>query len=304
MQDPDPTFRPLPGKPVDLGHGLRRIVAPNPSPMTFRGTNTYLLGRRALAVIDPGPDDSDHLTSILAAVGPGQSVSHILVTHAHLDHSPLARRLSQATGAPVLAFGDALAGRSAVMQDLAAAGLMRGGEGVDTGFAPDIIVTDKEVIPGDGWTLQVWHTPGHFGNHIALGWGDQLFSGDLVMGWATSLISPPDGDLTDFMASCMQIRTKDWTCLHPGHGGPVTATADRIEWLIAHRLQREAQILTALNDGPANATTLAARIYTNVPAALLPAAKRNVLAHLIDLLYKSHVFHAGDLNSETVFRTH
>ncbi|KMK66972.1 MBL fold metallo-hydrolase [Puniceibacterium sp. IMCC21224] len=302
MQDPDPSFRPQHGLTDTLRPGLRRIVAPNPSAMTFRGTNTYLLGERALAVIDPGPDDPTHLAAILAALKPGQSISHIIVTHAHRDHSPLSRALSRATGAPVLAFGDAQAGRSAVMQRLADSGLMEGGEGVDFAFMPDIAVPDGAVISGDGWDLEVLHTPGHFGNHIALGWGQQLFCGDLVMGWATSLVSPPDGDLTDFMASCARVRAGNWARLHPGHGAPINEPLTRIDWLISHRQSREAQILAALGSGPADAATLAAQIYTEIPPDLLPAAARNTLAHLVDLVTKSKVVHNGSLRSTSRFQ--
>ena len=276
-------FDPPIGTAETLEPGLRRIVAPNPSPMTWRGTNTYLVGETGLAVIDPGPDDPAHLRAILEAVGPGQHVSHILVTHAHLDHSPLARGLAQATGAPVLAYGDARAGRSAVMQMLEANGLAGGGEGVDAGFAPDIALADGDTVQGDGWEIRALWTPGHFGNHLAFLWGDVGFSGDLVMGWASSLVSPPDGDLTDFMASCRRLRSGSWRVLHSGHGAPIDAPAERLDWLIAHREGREAQIRDALADGPASAAALAARIYRETPSALLPAATRNVFAHLVDL---------------------
>ena len=197
-------FDPKAGDPETLAIGLRRVLAPNPSPMTFRGTNTYLVGERELAVIDPGPDSDSHLEALLAALTPGQSISHIVVTHAHIDHSPLAAQLAKRTGAKIWAFGDASAGRSPVMQDLASQGLAGGGEGVDAAFQPDQIVGHGDQISGDGWTLDAIHTPGHFGNHLAFGWNDVCFTGDHVMGWASSLVSPPDGDLTDFMASSGQ----------------------------------------------------------------------------------------------------
>ncbi len=301
MSDPDPAFRPAAGVPEEIAPGLRRVLAPNPSPMTFRGTNTYLLGTRGIAVIDPGPDDSGHLDAILAALRPDQTVSHIVVTHAHLDHSPLSRRLSQATGAPVLGFGDSLAGRSAIMRDLASSGLMGGGEGVDTGFKPDTTTPDGAVIEGDGWRLDVLHTPGHFGNHIALGWEDSLFCGDLVMGWATSLVSPPDGDLSDFMASCRRLQTGRWSRFHPGHGAPIEAPWERLSWLIDHRLAREASILTALAERPSTATDLAHAIYKDTPANLMRAASRNVLAHLVDLTKKSSVAPIGTLSAQAIF---
>ncbi len=306
MQDPDPSFQPVPGVAEPLAPGLRRIVAPNPSPMTFRGTNTYLLGtgipgKGALAVIDPGPDDPAHLQAILDALGPSQSISHILVTHAHVDHSPLARPLSEATGAPVLAFGRAEAGRSPVMAALAADGLAGGGEGVDAGFAPDITLRDGEEVAGDGWSITALHTPGHMGNHLSFAWGDALFCGDLVMGWASSLVSPPDGDLTDFMAACRRLRARPWRVFHPGHGAPIADPAARLDWLIDHRAAREAQVIDALVAGPATAQALAARIYTDTPPALLPAAARNVFAHLIDLYGKNRVAPEGPLSADAVF---
>jgi len=294
-------FDPPIGEAEALQPGLRRIVAPNPSPMTWRGTNTYLLGTRGLAVIDPGPDDPAHLAAILRAVGPGQHISHILVTHAHLDHSPLSRALSRETGAPVLAYGDAQAGRSAVMQMLADQGLAGGGEGVDAAFAPDQVIADGQDINGDGWSLRVLWTPGHFGNHLAFLWGDVAFCGDLVMGWATSLVSPPDGDLTDFMASCDRLRAAAPRVLHSGHGAAMTDPMARIDWLLAHRRTREAAILDALAKGPSDIRSLTRMIYTDTPPELLPAAERNVFAHLVDLLQKSQVRPHGLLSASTIF---
>ena len=300
MTPPD-DFDPPVGKAIELEPGLRRIVAPNASPMTYRGTNTYLIGTREIAVVDPGPASLPHLEAILAALEPGQSVSHILVTHTHIDHSPLAASLAQRTGAPILAFGTAHAGRSPVMTRLAEAGLAGGGEGVDTAFRPDVTLADGETVTGDGWSLEVIHTPGHIGNHIALGWGDLCLTADHVMGWATSLVSPPDGDLTDFMASCRRLRAHNWRAFHPGHGGPIADPGGRLDWLIEHRLTRERQILAALESGPATARALAERIYTETPAALIPAAERNVFAHLVDLAGKSSVAPVGDLASTATF---
>ena len=301
MSLPPDDFNPVPGVPQDVGRGIRRIVAPNPSPMTYRGTNTYLVGATDLAVIDPGPAIPAHLDAILAAIGPGQRIARILVTHAHVDHSPLARPLAAATGAPVLAFGDADAGRSAVMEGLAAAGLAGGGEGVDRDFAPDQVLADGDVVEGPDWRLEVIHTPGHMGNHIALALGDACFTADHVMGWASSLVSPPDGDLTDFMASCRRLRARDWRVFHPGHGAPVTDPAGRLDWLIAHREGREAEIRAALARGPATARDLARAIYTDTPPALLPAAERNVFAHLVDLTGRGIVAPAGTLAAGAVF---
>lgn len=302
MTQPPDEFDPPIGVALSLAPTLRRILAPNPSPMTYRGTNTYLLGHRAIAVIDPGPPSEPHLAAILTALEPNQHISHIIVTHSHIDHSPLAAALSKRTGAPILAFGGPTAGRSDVMSELATAGLAGGGEGIDTEFSPDQTLADGEIITGDGWSLEVIHTPGHLGNHIALAWGAACFTADHVMGWASSLVSPPDGDLTDFMASCHRLRTRDWSVFHPGHGAPIDDPAARLDWLIGHRNSRETAILNLLSDAPATARHLAERIYTETPAALLGAAERNVFAHLIDLTGKSIVSSDGALSATATFR--
>lgn len=300
MRDPQPDFRPVPGAAETLSPGLRRVLAPNPSPMTFRGTNTYLLGESDLAIIDPGPLDMQHLTAILDAVGSAR-VTAICVTHAHVDHSPLAKTLSERVDAPIYAFSDAQGGRSAVMQDLAQSGLVGGGEGVDAAFRPDICLADGDELCGAGWSLRAIHTPGHFGNHLSFAWDDTLFCGDLVMGWASSLVSPPDGDLTDFMASCRRLQDGDWSVFHSGHGAPITAPQERLDWLIRHRLSRETAVLEALKTGPATSAELAQRIYTDTPPPLMPAAARNVLAHLIDLYEKNRVSPVERLSADAPF---
>ncbi|MBU2963051.1 MBL fold metallo-hydrolase [Citreicella sp. C3M06] len=300
MQDPQAEFNPVPGEADWLAPGLRRILAPNPSPMTFRGTNSYILGEDEVAVIDPGPDSAEHLDALLAAIG-GARVAAVLVTHAHLDHSPLARALAQATGAPVCAFGDALEGRSPIMQRLAASGLAGGGEGVDAAFAPDEVLADGATLSGDCWALEALHTPGHFGNHLCFAWDDTLFSGDLVMGWATSLVSPPDGDIAAFLSSLDKLTARDWSVLHPGHGAPVHTPSERIGFLANHRRAREGQILDALAHCGGNAASIAARIYTELSPALLPAATRNVFAHLVDLSLRQQVTFAGELSENAYF---
>jgi glyoxylase-like metal-dependent hydrolase (beta-lactamase superfamily II) len=284
-----------------LGPGIRRILARNPSPMTHHGTNTYLLGEGDVAVIDPGPADTDHLRAILAALAPGERISHVFVTHAHLDHSPLARAVADATGAPVLAFGDARSGRSALMEELARAGSLDGGEGVDAGFSPDIVLADGEEVAGSGWQLRALHTPGHFGNHMSFQWDDTVFCGDHVMGWASSLVSPPDGDMGAYMASLQRLAATGVRRLHSGHGDPILDAQARISELTRHRRAREDAICLALGDGPADAAMLAARIYTDTPATLMRAAARNVLAHLIDLAERKRIEAHGNLTPATLF---
>lgn len=277
-----PHFAPIAGQAITLEPQLRLVLAPNPSPMTYLGTNTYILGTDQLCVIDPGPDIDAHLDALLTAIGQ-KPVSHIIVTHNHLDHSPLAKRLSDATGAKIHAFGDHLAGRSAIMSRLANQGLAGGGEGIDLDFSPDVLLKDGETIETADWHLKIFHTPGHIGNHISLIWGDAIFTGDHVMGWASSLVSPPDGDLTDFMASCTALQSVPARVYYSGHGAPIDAPIARLDWLIAHRKSREAQIRNHLTLGSATPTEITECIYLGVAPALQAAAQRNVFAHLIDM---------------------
>ncbi len=283
-----------------LTPGLRRLVAPNPSPMTFQGTNTYILGSEKVVVIDPGPDNTEHLNAILAAIGSGE-LQFIFVTHSHLDHSPLASKLNLETNAPVLAFGDSLAGQSQVMRDLSKQGLTGGGEGVDTDFHPDHIVRDREFFATNEWQLEVIHTPGHMGNHISLRWGDSIFCGDLVMGWASSLVSPPDGDLHDFYASCEKLKNRKPKVLYPGHGEPITDASDRIDWLVAHRQERTAEILALLAEAALTINEITAKIYDDTPIELHPAAARNIFAHLVDLETRAIVRAAPKLALNATF---
>jgi len=227
--------------------------------------------------------DDAHLAAILTATDGGRRISHILVTHSHVDHSPLARPLSEVTGAPVLAFGDSGAGRSARMANLSLTADLGGGEGVDHAFWPDQRLADGDVLKTAEWQVRAIATPGHFSNHLCFAWQDCLFSGDHVMGWATTLVSPPDGDLTAFMQSLARLQGRNDRRYYPGHGGPVEDPEGMLAHQIAHRKSREAQILEALKDGPATPMALARRIYTEIPPALIPAAARNVFSHLLDL---------------------
>jgi hydroxyacylglutathione hydrolase len=280
----DLTHAPPVGRPETLAPGLRVVTAPNPGPMTFTGTRTYLLGDDALAVIDPGPDDPAHRAALLAAIA-GAPVTAVLVTHAHRDHSAGARAFADAVGAPVLAHGDPAAARSPTMTRLAAAGGLGGGEGIDATFAPDQPIRDGAVVRGPGWTLTALATPGHTADHLSFAWeeGGALFTGDHVMGWATTLISPPDGDLAAFRASLARLRARPEPVYYPGHGAPVRDPVPLVDHILAHRAAREAEIVAALAQGPATIAELVARIYAGVDPALHGAAARNVLAHLLDL---------------------
>ncbi len=291
--------RPKAGELQHLEPGLSCVLAPNPSPMTYWGTNTYLLGRETLAVIDPGPQDDVHLAALVRAID-GRNVSHIIVTHSHSDHSPLARSLANATGAPVCAFGDSSAGRSAIMRELG--GNVGGGEGVDTDFAPDLTLRHGQRIETEDWGMEVLHTPGHFCNHISLIWGNAAFTGDHLMGWASSLVSPPDGDLTDFMASCDALMASGITRAYSAHGAPIQDAQSRLADLVAHRHLREAQIIKALQDAPATSQEIANAIYIDTPDALMGMAARNVLAHLIDLTQRGLAAPIGRLDAGATFK--
>jgi len=289
------------GQSVTLAPGLRCVLAPNASPMTYTGTNTYLLGTRDIAVIDPGPPDEDHLTAILDTLEAHQRISHIMVTHSHIDHSPLAMVLAQVTGARVYGFGGSSAGRAEVMASFSDLG---GGEGIDATFLPDVILAHDTRVEGTDWSLTALHTPGHMGNHLCFHWheGNALFSGDLVMGWATSMVSPPDGHLTDFMASLEMLAHRDPVSTYfSGHGLPIEDPAARVRELLTHRRMRESQILSSLQITAQTPKELTARIYTDVNRALLPAAERNVVAHLIDLAERKQVKHEGKLSATSRF---
>ena len=299
MSSINAVFAPEPGVPHAVAPGVTLILAPNASPMTERGTNTYLVGDgTALCVIDPGPADPAHRAAILSALPEGARIDTILVTHTHLDHSPGAAPLAAQTGARVLAFGDSHSGRSARMRDLASQDL-GGGEGLDHAFRPDAVLADGQGVETGAGAITALHTPGHLGNHLCFRWRDIVFSGDHLMGWAPSLVSPPDGDLTDFMRSLSVIESLGALTLLPGHGAPIADGAARAREIRAHRLLREAAILQALASGPSTAWHITETVYTDTPRALLPAALRNVLAHLIDLNARHLLQFDGPISPQT-----
>ncbi|MBZ4023149.1 MBL fold metallo-hydrolase [Rhodobacter sp. TJ_12] len=285
-----------------LTEGIRRIVAPNPSPLTYHGTNTYVLGNGRVAVLDPGPEIATHLQAILDGLGTAETVAAILVTHAHLDHSEGARTLATRTGAPVFAYGPPQAGRSAVMETLAAEGLAGGGEGVDASFFPDQVLGHGTRLSLGDWAVTALFTPGHFCNHLSFRMGEAIFTGDVVMGWSSTLISPPDGDLGDYYESLDVLAAENAQVFYPAHGDPITDPAARLAELRAHRAARTEQILATLADqGPATTTALTAAIYTDTPPDLQFAARRNVFAHLVELEKAGRVSATPTLASEAVF---
>ncbi|WP_406736526.1 MBL fold metallo-hydrolase [Thioclava sp. GXIMD4215] len=283
-------------------YGIRHVLAPNPSPMTQNGTNSYLLGQGDVAVIDPGPLDEAHLAAILAALGPDERITHILVTHAHLDHSAGARALAAKTGAATYGFGAPQAGRSALMQRLAEEGQLGGGEGIDHDFLPDHNLADGAQITVGGARITAHHTPGHFSNHLSFEFGTTVFSGDVVMGWTSTVISPPDGDLASYFAALDRLESLAPHQLLAGHGAPILAPRKRIGQLRAHRLARHAQITEATHADPVCATTLARQIYGDLPPRILQAATRNCLAHLIDMMEKDELSVAGPITDQAIFQ--
>ncbi len=284
-----------------LADGLQVVTAPNAGPMTFTGTRSYLLGDTEVALIDPGPDDPAHFAALGRALA-GRRLSHVIVTHSHLDHSPLAKRMSRAFDAPVYGFGESHAGRSELMNGLAAQGGLDGGEGIDKAFKPDITVKDSDVITGQGWQLCAVHTPGHLSNHLCYAWHDYLFSGDHVMGWATTLVSPPDGDMAQFMASLRNLQNRPEKIYFPGHGAPIDNPQEMLTHQLDHRQKRENQILEAVFDGNHTIDSITAKIYADIDKRLLPAASRNVLAHIIGLVGQGTVLPVGRLRRDGQFQ--
>ncbi len=275
---------------------IRRVVANNPGPFTFTGTGTYIVGRGKVAVIDPGPDQPEHLEAILAAVA-GETVTHILVTHHHSDHSPLAGPLKAATGAPIW-------GCAVTSLETAADSTVKTEAGHDLSFRPDVSICEGATIQGDGWTIEAIPTPGHTSNHIcfALLEENALFSGDHIMGWSTTVITPPDGDMGAYFRSLDSIRARGFATLWPTHGPPVTEVDAFIGAYIAHRRQREAQVIKAVGDGLSTIGQMVPVLYADVDPRLHPAASRSVLAHLLDLAERGMVKTDGPAGPDSVYR--
>ena len=283
-------FVPCYGEAVPVAPGVVRLTARNPSPFTFHGTNSYLVGTDSLAVIDPGPDDDDHFQALLGAIG-GRPVSHILVSHTHRDHSPLAARLKARTGAEVLAEGPhrpARPPRAGETARLDASG--------DLDFRPDRRLSDGEPVHGDGWMLRTVLTPGHAANHaaFALEGTGILFSADHVMGWSTTVVAPPDGTMAAYMRSLEKLIDRDDRLLLPGHGGPVTAPRTFMRGLKAHRRMRERAILERVHRGDRTIAAIVAAIYRDIDPRLHGAARLSVLAHLEDLVARGLVQTEGE----------
>lgn len=286
-------FEPAYGRLVRVTPLIRRVVAPNSSPFTAWGTGTYVIGNGAVAVIDPGPADPAHIDAILSGLEAGETVSHLVVTHTHLDHSPGAALLKARTGAAVYGCGPhGLEGETVEA-------------GADHAYAPDQQLHDGNTLQGAGWTLEAVHTPGHTSNHLCYGLLEEaaLFTGDHVMGWSTSVVSPPDGDMARYMASLTKLLPRPDRLYYPTHGAPISAPQDYVRELIAHRTDREQQVLACLAEGIDEIPSMVARLYANVDARLHRAAGRSLLAHLIKLVDEGRVVCDGPPQSATRFRS-
>ena len=280
------TFEPRYGELVPVTPLISRVVANNPGPFTFMGTGTYIVGGKNVAVIDPGPDMPEHVDALKRALD-GKRVSHILVTHTHSDHSPAAKPLKEWSGAKTYAFGPHGSGRDDGPRVEA---------GGDMDFMPDVRVKDGETIAGNGYTFECVFTPGHTSNHMCFALNEEkaLFTGDHIMGWSTTVVTPPDGDMAQYMDSVRKLEARGDRTLYPTHGSPITEPQPFLAAYLAHRIDRENQVLAAVKDGLDTIPAMVARMYADVDKRLHPAASRSVLAHLIQLEEEGRVAKRGE----------
>jgi glyoxylase-like metal-dependent hydrolase (beta-lactamase superfamily II) len=273
------------GQVERLAPGIRRVLAGNPSPFTFTGTQTYIVGEGEVGVIDPGPDLPEHLDAILAATA-GERIIAILCTHTHRDHSPASRPLAAASGAPIIGCAPLALDDDGPRADAA----------FDFAYAPNRVLEDGETVEGPGWRLTAVATPGHTSNHLCLaleGTG-ALFTGDHVMGWSTTVVSPPDGDMALYMQSLDLLLRRDDKVYYPAHGPAVEKPHRHVRALIAHRRMREQQILRRLGEGEGRIPVMVEAMYRGTDPRLFPAAGRSVLAHLVDLEARGLVRSEGE----------
>jgi glyoxylase-like metal-dependent hydrolase (beta-lactamase superfamily II) len=291
----DKAFDLAPGAVEEVVPGVRRILCNNPGPFTFKGTVSYIVGRGKVAILDPGPLDETHIAALLHAVR-GETVTHIVVTHTHRDHSPAAASIKAATGAKTYGEGPHRAARSLVSLPPRSNG--------DTDFQPDVVLQDGDTVTGDSWSLTAITTPGHCANHMAYALDDTgvLFSGDHVMAWSTPIVAPPDGSMSEYMASLEKLLHRPEATYFPGHGGAVREGPRLVQQYIRHRRAREAAILKLLADGETDIPSLVSNIYVGLDPRLIAAAGRAVLAHLDDLVERGKVVTAGAPSLEGRYR--
>src|SRR3984885_14194425 len=285
----DKTFDLEPDTVKEVAPQVRAIVANNPGPFTFKGTVSYIIGRGKVAIVDPGPADDAHIAALLDAVR-GETVTHIFVTHTHRDHSPAVPKVKAATGATVFAEGPHRPARPRNIGET-----RRLDASADMDFAPDVKLADGDVVSGDGWTVEAITTPGHTANHMAYAFkkADLLFAGDHVMAWSTTIVAPPDGAMTDYMASLQKLARRSEPIYLPGHGAPVRDAQRYVQFLIRHRQAREASILHRLGKGAADIPTIVKAVYIGLDPRLTGAAALSVLAHLEDLVARRAVATEG-----------
>ncbi|HEY5209658.1 MAG TPA: MBL fold metallo-hydrolase [Stellaceae bacterium] len=271
---------------------IRRVVARNPSAFTFKGTGTYIVGKGQVAVIDPGPLLAEHVAALTGALA-GETVTHILITHTHIDHSPAAAPFKAATGAKTFGFGPHGSGRDlgAAFPENAAPGRVE--EGADRDFVPDIVMREGDTAAGPGWHLTALETPGHTSNHLcfALAEENAVFTGDHIMGWSTTAIGPPDGDMAAYKRSLARFLPAEAAAdsFWPTHGPPVRDTATLVQAYLTHRDEREALILRAMERGAVTVPEIVARVYIGLDPRLTRAAGGSVMAHLVELIDRGRV---------------
>ena len=294
----DKTLDLAPDTVDEVAPGVRRVMADNPGPFTFKGTMSYIIGRGKVAIVDPGPADDKHIAALLDAVR-NETVTHIFVTHTHRDHSPAVPAIKAATGATVYAEG-----RHRTARPLRIGEQKRLDASGDLDFRPDVTLKDGEVVTGDGWSVEAITTPGHCANHMAyaLKGTDMLFAGDHVMGWATTIVAPPDGAMSDYMASLNKLAKRPEQIYFPGHGPAIKEATRFVNYMILHRKAREDSILHRLAKGPTDIPTIVRASYIGIDPRLVGAAGMSVLAHLEDLVTRGVVATDGEPALDGVYR--
>ncbi len=293
------SFEPRYGEAVDIAPGIQRLTVNNPGPFTYHGTNSYIVGNDVVAIIDPGPDDPEHFDAMVNALK-GREVSHIFVSHTHADHSPLAKRLKETTGAPVLAEGPHRPARALHIGEQNPLDAS-----ADHDFSPDERLKHGEIVHGKDWSIEPVFTPGHTANHMAFSLVGQnvLFSADHVMAWATSIVAPPDGAMVDYMDSLETLLQRDEDVYFPGHGGRVVKAAKFVRALRTHRKMRERAVLERIRAGDRLIATMVKRIYRDVDPRLHGAAGLSVMAHIEDLVTRGDVVTKGPVSIDGEYQT-
>jgi glyoxylase-like metal-dependent hydrolase (beta-lactamase superfamily II) len=283
------------GVMVEVTPMIRRIVANNPGPYTFKGTGTYIVGRGKVAVIDPGPDDPAHVEALLTALD-GEEITHQLITHTHIDHSPAAKLVKARTNALTYGFGPHGSGKYAKGVVVEAGG--------DQEFVPDVKVKGGDVIEGDGWNFDCVHTPGHTSNHLCFHFREEnsLFPGDHVMGWSTTVVSPPDGDMADYMASLCMLSERSDEIYYPTHGAPIYKPQKYVRAIAVHRKLRETQILDCLDKGISTIPKMVGRMYKGLDDRLIGAARHSIFSHVIDLANRGVIVSAEEISIEAEYQ--